>query len=203
MLASALLLAGFAALVWIIVGLAKGVTPAGFGFGDALAALVYLAAFLPNVLVTIIALALGAPVEVGARVTFGGREVGPFGEWSLLDWGGDPTPWYLFLLLAIPLLSCMLGGFSARRNAHDPPRWLPVLAGAAVTFAVPLTVVALLADARLGAGLVTGGGFAHVAPDALLTLVFGLLWADALGYIGWRVADAQEAASSKEAKRGP
>ena len=180
-------------LLWIIIALAKGAAPRWFDFGDALAGIVYLAAFGPNVLITLVALSLGAPVDVGAQVKFGGRALGPLQPLSLSHWGdGGGAPWYLWLLVLIPLVACLLGGFAARRNAKGSMRTIEVMLAAALTFAIPLGVLATLSTARLGAGLVRPRGYAYVAPDALVTFGLALLWAAGLGFAGWKMAEAQE-----------
>lgn len=179
-------------LLWIIVALARGAAPPSFGIGDALAGLLFLAAFLPNVCVSLVSLALGAPVEVGAKVRVSGRELGPVESFSLSDWGGHSAPWYVWVLVLIPALACVLAGFAARRNARGKPSLFEVLPAAALAFALPLGVVAALADARLGAGLVRPRGFAHVAPSAPTVFVAALLWAVALGFLGWRMAESQK-----------
>ncbi|HEX2236354.1 MAG TPA: hypothetical protein VHK89_08770, partial [Actinomycetota bacterium] len=194
-------------LLWIIVALARGAAPPSFGIGDALGGLVFLVAFLPNVCVSLVSLALGASVEVGAKVRVGGRELGPVESFSLSDWGGDTAPWYVFALVLIPALACVIGGFAARRNARGEPSLLEVLPAAALAFALPLGVIAAFADARLGAGLVRPRGFAHVAPSAPAVFVAALLWAAALGFLGWRLAEAQQkddrfASISRDAEGG-
>jgi hypothetical protein len=192
MLIVAVVAAGAAVLLWIIVALARGAAPPRFGVGDAVGGLLFLVAFLPNVLVSLLALSLGAPVEVGAKVRLGGRALGPVESFSLADWGGGGVPWPVWLLVLIPLVACLLGGFAARRNADDSARLVEVLGAAAVTFAAPLAAAVAVADARLGAGLVKARGFAHIAPDAVMVLVLAAIWAAALGYAGWSIADSQK-----------
>jgi hypothetical protein len=187
-----------ALLLWVIVALLRGSAPPSFGVADAVSGVIFVAAFLPNILSALVAIALGAPVEVGAKVRFGGRELGPVETFSLSEWGVDGAPWLAWLLVLIPLGGCLLGGFAARRNADDSPRLVEVLGAAAITFATPLAVLAALADARLGAGLLRPRGFAHVAPDATMVFVLALLWAAGLGFAGWKIAETQ----SDEA-RGP
>jgi hypothetical protein len=191
MLIVAFVAASAAVLLWIIVALARGSAPASFGVGDAIGGLLFLAAFLPNVLVALLALSLGAPVEVGAKLRLGGRGLGPLESFSLADWGAGSAPWFLWLLVLIPLVACLLGGYAARRNADDSARLVEVLAGAALTFSIPLAVLAALGDARLGAGLIKPRGFAHVAPDAVTVLLLAAMWAAALGLAGWRIAESQ------------
>lgn len=187
MLMAALVFATIASLVWIVAGLASGAPSDSFGVGDAAAAIVYLIAFGLNVVVAIISFSLGASIEIGAQVTIGARVVGPLREFSLFDWGSGNAPWYAFLLLVIPLAACLLGGYSAGRNTSHPDRVVVVLGVAAVVFAVVVAGLAVLAEARLGAGLVRARGFGRVAPDPLGSLVFGVAWAAIVGWLGWRL----------------
>lgn len=192
MLLVAAALAGAAALLWIIVGLASGPPSPDFGAGDALAGIIYLAAFLPNVLVAVIAIALGAPVQAGAQVTFQGAPVGFLREYSLFEWGQGAPPWYAFGLLAIPALACLLGGFAARRTS-GAPQVVEVLGVAAVVFSASLALLAAIGDARLGAGIVTDSGFAAVAADPGMVFVLALVWSAAFGFLGWKIGQDQEA----------
>jgi hypothetical protein len=176
-------------VLWAIGVLVTGALGRPPSVAFVVAALLLVLAFLPNLVVTLLALALGASIEVGARVRLAGRSLGPLRELSLADWGGGATPWYLWLLVVVPLFACLLGGFAARRNTAAPGRGLEVLGAAALSFAVPLGVVAVLAQARLGAGLVAERGFAHVAPNASETFVWALGWAAVVGFAGWKVAE--------------
>lgn len=185
MLAAGLVLSAGAVLVWIIVVLARGSLPAGFGLRDAVAALIYLLAFAPNVAVSLLALSLGAPVEVGGRVTVGGRDFGGLVEYSLMEWAGGDPPWYLFGLLLIPILACAGAGLFAYRNARDPDAVLEVIGVAALVFAAAVLVLASVGDARLGAGLLGGRGVARAAPDALTAAVLACGWGAVLGFAGW------------------
>jgi hypothetical protein len=193
MLAVAAVGAGAGGLLWGLGGLLTGALGRPPSIAFVLAALIFVLAFLPNLVVTLLALALGAPIEVGARVRLAGRALGPLREVSLSDWGGGATPWYVWLLVLVPLFACLLGGFAARRNTAAPGRGVEVLAAAALAFAAPLGLVAALARARLGAGLVAERGFAHVAPDAWRTFLWALAWAGVVGWLGWKVADTHAA----------
>jgi hypothetical protein len=139
-------------------------------------------AFAPNVVVSVVSVALGAPVEVGAQVTVGGRVVGPLKDVSLFT--GD-LPWPALALLVIPLIACFVGGYSARRTTRIPQQGALVLGVAALAYAFVLADLAVLADARLGAGLVRSRGFALIAPNAVLVFLLALAWAAVLSYIGW------------------
>lgn len=192
MLAAMTVLCAVGALLWIIIALARGAPGPGFTIGDALAGIIYLAAFLPNVLTTMAALSMGAPIEAGAQVTLRGRSVGALQELSIFQWGDAGAPWFALFLLLIPLGACVLGGFSARRSAERPAAMLEVLGSAALTLAVVLGSLSVLARARLGAGLVRESGFALIAPDAVAVTFLALLWAAAGGWLGWRLADSQQ-----------
>jgi hypothetical protein len=191
MLTMAAVLAMGAALLWVIVAAARGALPERFGVEDAVAAFVYLLAFLPNVVIAVMALALGAPIEVGARLTFGGRVVGSLQEFSMLDWGGADPPTLLYALILIPIASCLFGGLIAYRAASDRSRMTEVIASAAATFALALTVLAALGDARLGFGVIDRRGFGVVAPDESVVLILALIWALVLGFAGWKIAERQ------------
>lgn len=193
--------AAFASLVWIIVGLLSGRPSGGLGAGEAVAAVIYLIAFGPNVIVSIVSVALGAPVEVGAQVTASGRLVGPLKEISLFDWGGGGAPWYAFLLLLIPLGACLIAGFSARRSTRDAGGVVHVLVIAAAVFALVMFELAGLSEARLGAGLVRSRGFGRVAPDAGAVLLLSFAWVLVAGFVGWKIGDAGDPALSSEATR--
>jgi len=194
MLAAALVGALAAVVAWLGALAARGLPPR-LGLGDVAAAVVYVVAFLPNLVVSVVALSLGAPIEVGARITSAGRALGPLRELSLGDWAGGAAPWYLWLLTVIPTGACLAGGWAARRNSERACRAELVIAVAVATFAVPLAVVAGVADARLGAGLARPRGFAHVAPDTLAVALLAALWAAGFGTIGWRLTHAPSVAS--------
>ncbi|MGH2754741.1 MAG: cell division protein PerM [Actinomycetota bacterium] len=180
MLTSTVIVGAAGTLLWLIVVFARG--PADFGWGEAAAAFVYMVAFLPNIVVSVVAIALGAPVDVGAQVTVAGRVVGPLREVSLLS--GD-LPYVAFALLTVPLAACFVGGYSARRTTSDPERVAAILGAAALIYAFLFADLAILADARVGAGLVRSRGFALIAPRPLMVFLLSLVWATALGYAGW------------------
>jgi hypothetical protein len=194
MLGLAALMAAGALLLWIIVGLARGAQPRSFGGGDALSALIYLAAFAPNVLVAVLSLSVGAPIEVGAQVTFGGRLVGAIKDYSIFGWADDPAPAWVFLLLVIPLLACLGGGVWLRGHMGERPEGARMerersIAIAAATFGVALFLLALLGEARLGAALVRNRGVGLVAPNPWLVGVLSFAWAAAAGLAGWHLSE--------------
>jgi hypothetical protein len=201
MLGTMTVLCAIALLLWIIISLARGAPGPGFTIGDAFAGIIYLAAFIPNLLVAIAALSMGAPIQAGAQVTVRGGSIGALQEFSVFQWGDSGAAWFALFLLLIPLVSCALGGFSARRSTAASGATFEVLGSAASTFAVVLGSLAVLARARLGAGLVRQRGFALVEPDAVAVTFLALLWAAAAGWVGWKLAGSQRPPPADE--RGP
>lgn len=202
MLAASLILSAAAALLWVVVALLGG-GPENFGLGEAGAAVIYLVAFGPNVVISILAIALGAPVEIGAQVSSAGRLVGPLTEVSLFDWGGGSPPWFAFLLLGVPVVACLAGGFAGYRSASRSEDkvsdlLLPVIIVAAATYAFALFELAALSEARLGAGLIRNRGFGRVAPDAATVLTLSFCWAFVMGLAGWKLGES--GAASEEGK---
>jgi hypothetical protein len=185
--ALALTLSAAAVLVWILAALASGSVPPGFGVRQGVAAVILLVAFAPNVSVSMLALALGSPVEVGGRISIAGREFGRLVEYSLQRWGPGDPPWYAFGLLLIPALACFLAGWVAHRNAQDRGAVLEVVGLGALMFALAILVLGSLGDASLGAGLLGRRGIARVAPDAPIAAVLACGWAAALGFAGWKL----------------
>jgi hypothetical protein len=175
-----------ALLLWIIAGLAREAPYGGFGVGDAAAAVLYLAAFLPNVIVVLIAFSMGSTVYRGAQVGIGGRKIGGLEEISLLQW---PTgiPWFAFLLLLIPVCACLLGGYWIGRRAAPGSLWKALITSA-LTFSIALAVLGWLGEARVGAGLVAQRGFARVAISPVMTFLWGALWAMICGWLGSELA---------------
>jgi hypothetical protein len=181
-----------AVLAGLIFRLGTSPVPGAFGAGDAIAGVIFLVAFLPNVLVTAVTLALGASVTVGAEITAAGERIGPVVHYSLASWGNGPTPRPAYLLLLVPALSFFVAGFTARAssiNRDGAP--LHLVASAALT-ALVLGALTLVSDARLGGGLVSGLGVAKVAPEtvAVIPLAFG--WALVFSFAGWAIHDFLE-----------
>ena len=196
MLSSAAVLGVAAVLVWAIVSLASGEPGGRFGAGDAIAYLVYLAAFLPNVVVVIIAIGLGAPLDVGAKVDLGGRLVGQLREYSLASWGrGDAEP-YLLGLLLIPIAACAAGGFIARRRSAQPSSMLVVLLTGSAVFCVGLTLVAAIGELRF-AGIIKGAGYGAVEPDLVLLALFAFLVSGVVSFGGWKLAEGTDVLSER------
>jgi len=198
MLFATFLLATPAALLWIIVGLLRGGSTENFNLAIAAAAAIYLVAFGPNILIAIVTISLGAAVNVGAQVGSAGRMIGGIADVSLSEWGDGGTPWLAFLLLAIPIVSCSLGGSAAARKAGDDRAVVPTLAVASATYALVLFVLAALAEARLGAGLVRQRGFGLIAPEAWMVLVLAFAWAAAGGFIGWTITTVRRGAAASQ-----
>lgn len=185
MLCTASVLATAAALLWAIVVLLGSGGPDYRDAGHVVAALFYLVGFAPNLVVAVVSLGLGAPLEIGAGLTVGGRVRDNLREISIFDGSADAT----LLLLLIPLLACLAGGFWSRRHCREPARPGRVLVVAALVFAGVLAALGALGDARLGAQLTPERGFGVVAPRAGLVFLLGLLWAGGVGYAGWVIAE--------------
>jgi hypothetical protein len=165
------------ALLAVIVGrLASSPLPRSFGIADALASVLYLAAFLPNVLVALFSVGMGATVTIGAQVNAGGEVVGPIRDHSLFEWGRGDPPVALLFLVAVPLVVTVGAGVRASRRASSDTELVRSLAISSVLVAVAVVVLASVADARLGGGLVKQGGVGLVAVNALQAGVLALLW---------------------------
>lgn len=175
-------------LLWIIGALLGGGPEAGLGFSGLVAALIYLLAFGPNLVVSVITLALGAPVEIGAGLTQRGRLIGSLEDHSLFAWGGDGTvPWWVYLLLVIPVAATLIAGWnSARQSTTKVFPHRRVLVCAAIVGLV-LFELAGLSDARLGAGLVRNKGVALAAPRAWTVGLLAIVWTAAGVTAGWFV----------------
>jgi hypothetical protein len=176
--------ASVALLLWIIVALIRDALPRGFDGGDALATVIYLVTFGPNLVVALIALSLGTPVHVGAQVRLSGRAVGRLDSYSLWDWAGNDPSAALWLLVAIPLAATVAGGMFARRRATETAGPLSLWKAAALV-ALVLGVVSWLAGARLGAGLLARRGFAELSADPLWVVPAAFAWTMIGGWIGW------------------
>lgn len=175
-----------AALVWAIFVLLTGGGPRALGFGDLVASVVYLVAFAPNLVVIVLALSLGAFVDIGAALTVHGGVRGNVRQLSVIGEGAGGSA----LLLLVPAVACLAGGFWARRNTRRPDQVILILTTAALTFASTLAVLAWLGQARLGAELAAArGGFALVAPQVPTVFLLAALWAAVAGYAGWMMAE--------------
>lgn len=189
MLLSGTVLSCAALLLWAIVALVRNTVPIDLSWRSAAAALIYLVAFAPNVVLICLGLSLGAPVEVGGRISVAGNSFGRLAEYSLLDWGGAGTPGIAFALLLVPLIACVLGGVAARRQAADKTAALEVVGAAALCFGVLVLILVALAEARLGAGLFGRRGVARVAADPISAGALACGWGAALGWAGWKLQE--------------
>ncbi|HEU4487866.1 MAG TPA: hypothetical protein VFS38_01110 [Actinomycetota bacterium] len=178
-----------ALLLAAIVALLRGSAPLEPTWRSLGSMLIYVLFFAPNVVLTCLALSLGAPVEVGGRISVAGNSFGRLVDYSLLDGGGAPLPVYASLLLLVPLVACLLGGAAARRRAADHNAALEVVGVAALTFGALVVVAAALAEARLGAGLFGRRGVARVAAAPLEAGLLACGWGAALGWAGWRLQE--------------
>ena len=189
MLLSGAVLSCAALLLWAIVALVRDSVPIDLSWRSAAAALIYLVAFAPNVVLICLGLSMGAPVEVGGRISVAGNSFGRLAEYSLLDWGSADTPAVAFVLLLIPLLAGVLGGGAAHRQAADKRAALEVVGAAALWFGVLVLILVALSEARLGAGLFGRRGVARVAADPLSSGALAAGWGAALGWVGWKLQE--------------
>ena len=187
MASTAVALAAAALLIWVIASLVRGSPLPQFGWGDAAAAAVFLAAFLPNICVAVVALSLGAPILRGAQIGIGGETVGRLREVSLLTRPDDAST-AAYLLVLIPVVSCTLGGWLLARAQETRGKVWRQLLISALTFAGVFCLLAWLGDARIGAGLVKDRGFARVAVQPWPTFGWGMLWALVFGWFGCELA---------------
>jgi hypothetical protein len=177
-------LGALAALLCVIIGrLVSDPLPRSFGIGDALAATLYLIAFLPNVLGAVFSLAVGATLTIGAQVDVGGKVVGPLRQHSLFEWGRGGTD-LLVLLLLLPLCISIAGGIWAARREGQPSTLAGTIVVASATLGLAVGILAAFADARLGAGLVEERGVGLVAIDALQAGLLTFLWSAGGGTLG-------------------
>lgn len=195
---AAVVLGGMAALglgsvlLWIIVALLRDALPRAFDGGDALASVIYLVIFGPNIVFALIGFSLGTPLHAGAQVRLSGRAVGRLNEYSMWDWAGrEPTP-TVWLLLLIPSLATIAGGMYARRRAPDGGHPLS-LWKAALLVGVVLGISCWLAEARLGAGLLARRGFAELRTEPLLVALAASAWTMVGGTLGWLLEERRGA----------
>lgn len=196
MLSAVTVLGAGATLLWIIAALARGAPGDHFGAGDAFAYLVYLAAFFPNIIVAIVSLSVGGPLDVGAKVNLGGELVGPLREYSLATWGRGDPPGVVWLLMLVPLLACALAGFVASRRATDQKSMVPVLLIGSAVFAVTITLVGAIGRLRM-AGVVKGSGYGVIEPRVAMVLMFAFLISGIVGFLGWNLAQRTDLLSDR------
>lgn len=184
MLGTTALASAGAFLLIIIVALARGDSLDGLTIGSVGAALIVLVLTLPNVLSLIAAVSLGAPLS-GVGDSLGASE-----SISIIGFGGRTSGGLVLLLLLIPLLSCLLGGFSAYRQSIDPSKMTEVLVAAACVYAGTLAVLALLNGFSFRG--VEGVSIGVVNTNFLLAALMGLVWAALFGFAGWKLAEMQD-----------
>lgn len=188
MLAGTGVMATAGGLLWVIVALLRGDGPQELEVGGLVAAVIYVAAFAPNLVVAATALSLGAPLEVGAALTVGGRVRGNLQELSVVASEGV-TP--ALLLLAVPVLACAAAGYWAAKNSATSRQPLSLLVRSSFAFAGTLTLLSWLGEARLGAELATERGFGVVAPDGSGVFVLALVWSFVSSLFGWTIAQVR------------
>ncbi|MFP5352639.1 MAG: DUF6350 family protein [Actinomycetota bacterium] len=182
MLGASSILALAGGLFWVIVSLLRGGGPQQLDLGGLVAALVYVLAFAPNLVIAATTLSLGAPLRFGAGLTIGGRVRGNVRELSIAGADGvDPS----ILMVLVPLVAAGLAGAWVARTSEKPDAPLPVLVRGAALFAATLTALAWLGHARLGAQLASEKGFGVVAADAPSVFTMALLWSFLGALAGW------------------
>jgi hypothetical protein len=204
MLGATALAAAAAFLLIVIVALARGDSLEGLTIGGVIAALIVLVLTLPNVLSLIAAISLGAPLSMLTE-TLGGSE-----QISIIGFGGRTSGGLVLLLLLIPLLSCLLGGFSAYRQSVDRTKMAEVLATTAGVYAGVLAMLALLNGFSFQGG-VEGLEVGIASTNFLLVALMALVWSGVFGFAGWKLAEMQdpdsprpsEAASEHPPSSGP
>ena len=185
MLGATALTSAAAFLVLTIVALARGDSLDGLTLGSVVAAVIVIALTFPNVLSLIAAVSLGAPLSL-VTDALGARE-----SVSIIGFGGRTSGSLVLLFLLIPLLSCLLGGFSAYRQSVDRSKVVEVLVAAACVYAGALSVLALLNGFSFGGG-VEGVDLGIVRTNFVLVGLLGLVWAGGFGFAGWKLAEMQD-----------
>jgi hypothetical protein len=186
MLVSAAVAAMAAALIFVIVDLVAG-TDLQLTAGDGVALAILFVAFAPNIAVGTVAFSMGAPVQFVAD----SLGVGFRTDFSLFGWGGSGPEWYVYFAVLIPILACLFGGYSARRRTRHPARMIEIVAVAAGTLTIGLSFLVFIGTLSLERGLLGPGNLFVLAPDASAVFLLSLLWAGALGAVGWKVAESQ------------
>ncbi|MGH2774228.1 MAG: zinc ribbon domain-containing protein [Actinomycetota bacterium] len=195
MLGTTALASAAAFLLIIIIALARGDSLDGLTIGSVVAALIVLALTLPNVLSLIAAVSLGAPLS-GVADTLGASE-----SISIVGFGGRTSGGLVLLLLLIPLLSCLLGGFSAYRQSLDRTKMIEVLVATACVYAGTLAVLALLNGFSFRG--VEGVSIGVVNTNFLLVALLGLVWAALFGFAGWKLAEMQDPDAPRQPSQDP
>jgi flagellar biogenesis protein FliO len=207
MLGTTALSAAAAFLIIVIDALARNDVFDGLTIGGVVSGLIVLAFTLPNVLSLVASVSLGAPLTArfGAPIgpLIGERGFLGFDGLSIIGVGGRTSGALAFLLLLIPLLSCLLGGFSAYRHSLDRTKWLEVLGSAAASYAGVLALLSLLNGVNFEGGAALFGLTGRVAVNFFAVLLLGLLWGAVAGFAGWKLAEVQEPAAQQAAPSRP
>lgn len=185
MLVSAAVAAMAAALIFVILDLIV-VTDVRLTPSDAVALVILLLAFAPNIAVATVAFSMGAPMEFVAD----SLGVGFRTDLSLFGGGSGPE-WYIYFVVLIPLFACLFGGYSARRKTNNPTRIIEVIAVAAGVLSIGLSFLVYIGTLSLERGLLGPGNLLVLQPDASAVFFLSLLWAGVLGIVGWKVAESQ------------
>jgi hypothetical protein len=181
-------LAGALAAGAVIAGLALAGAIAGsfsgLGAADAFASLLVAIAFYPNIVIWLVCMGLGAPLDVGAGLTVAGKVAGPSAGYSVFGWGGAAPPGWAFLLLIVPLAAGILAARRAGRERLAPSRSPGVGVAAGAAFGAAVFVAALAARAHVTVAAGASRGFAEVGPGASEALAFGALWVGVAAAVG-------------------
>ena len=186
MLISAAIAAMAAALIFVIADLVTG-TDLRLTAGDAVALVILLVAFAPNIALGTVAFSMGAPMQFVAD----SLGVGFRTDFSLFGWGASGPEWYVYFAVLIPVFACLFGGYSARRRTHHPHKMVEIIAIAAVVLSISLSFLVYIGSLSLEHGLLGPGNLLVLSPDASAVFFLSLLWSGALGVVGWKVAESQ------------
>ncbi|HYN37301.1 MAG TPA: hypothetical protein VEV82_10045 [Actinomycetota bacterium] len=181
---SLLTLSGAAAAFGAIVFSIKGASSVASGLGI----LIHAIAFLPNLAVSVAAVAMGASVEAGyGSLASAGADAFP--SYSLLDWGSGAAPVWAWFLVAIPIVVLLRAGGRMREVCRGKDLGTTLLYGTGCTlvFVVALTAVAGAGDAQVGADLQTEG-FLRLSVNGVELTWLALGWAVAGLAAGWALA---------------
>ena len=162
--------AGLAALWLTAVGIASVVT-GDLSLRALIGAGLLVAAFAPNVLSAVVALACGARVE--AAVVVSGGPVGTFDGVASWDWFGGRAPWYVLVLVALPLVAAAAGALLS--NAPPLRRGL----GNGLALGGTLLVVGWAGSYEAAAD----GASVRLGIELLPALLLGLAWGVAGSYV--------------------
>ena len=167
-----------AGLVWAIAWLVAA-DPA-IGAGDALAVLIYVVAFAPNLALTVGALGLGAGAGLGAQAAIGGRVLSASRSLSMWDWPGEPDPLYPLLLLLVPLVACTVGSMFLHLPGEGRQAPLTTVLETAALFAIALTLLLWIGRVELqGLGATTG--LRVLTPNLFHVFALAFLWMALIG----------------------